>query len=103
MVDQNYLPQKFIFSADLGHFILKIHKIENYFHTILKKCKIFAKTGGDYPLRPEDWGDEIPSIPPVAPPMGMTFGFGISLSTRRPRVFLTCRVTCDLTCRRDLT
>ena len=64
MVNQNYLPPKFIFSSDLGHFIFKIRIKVNKFDKCLKKYKILLETGGDYPLRHVEWRDEIPSIPP---------------------------------------
>ena len=42
MVGQNYLPPKSIFSADLGHFILKIRKTGNNFDKIQKKMQNFG-------------------------------------------------------------
>ena len=66
-VNQLQLPPKFIFSTDLGHFISKTRKTWYYFGNSLKKCKIVAKTAGDYPLHHVDWRGRDPLHPP--PPL----------------------------------
>ena len=51
---QTYLPPKFYFSSDFGHFILKILG-ENYFSYDLKKCKKEI-SGWTSPIIP-GWGE----------------------------------------------
>ena len=73
MVNQSYLLPTFIFSADLGHFILKKKNVKQDIILLkaLKNAKLFLKLEGFIPSSMSTGGDEIPSIlpPPVAPPM----------------------------------
>ena len=56
---------KMIFSADLGHFILKTRKTWNYFDKHFGKCTLIATTGGNYPLHLVDWREQDPPPSPL--------------------------------------
>ena len=64
---QTHLPQKFSFSSDFGHFILKIVDNNAKFSSVSRKnmLKYHHFWGGDVPRWFFDCGGRVPPVPPT--------------------------------------